>query len=141
MSVTAEFHDAFGLPNPGHPVLKPDADLLKLRMRLITQEYDEVLEEIKALIGADLRGASPDERVELLRKLLKELCDLRYVVEGAAVSLGLPIDEAYEEVHDSNMTKLGDDGKPIYSDYGKVLKGPNYREADMDRFVPDIIDI
>jgi len=60
--------------------------------------------------------------------LLKELADLVYVVYGTAVSLGLNLDEALERVHESNMSKLGEDGKPIYREDGKVLKGSNYKE-------------
>jgi predicted HAD superfamily Cof-like phosphohydrolase len=98
------------------------------------------VKDIRDLIGMDVADAPPEARVEGLRRLLKELCDLRYVVEGAAASLGLPIEEAYREVHRSNMSKLGPGGKPIYDPGGKVMKGPNYSPADMERFVPPIID-
>jgi predicted HAD superfamily Cof-like phosphohydrolase len=141
VTVVAEFHEAFGLPNESHPVLKPDAALLRLRLRLITEEYEEVVKDIRDLIGMDVADASPETRLEGLRKLLKELCDLRYVVEGAAASLGLPIEEAYREVHRSNMSKLGPGGKPIYDPGGKVMKGPNYSPADMTPFVPEILDV
>lgn len=105
-------------------------------MRLITEEANEVIAELNNLIYAPTFAASD----EVLRRLLKELADLRYVVEGAAVTFGLPIDEAYTEVHRSNMSKLGPDGLPLYRADGKVLKGPNYREPDMERFIPQSIE-
>jgi predicted HAD superfamily Cof-like phosphohydrolase len=102
----------------------------------VREEYEEVMREFAYLSHAH----TPDEVVEGLRRLLKELADLRYVVEGAAVSFGLPFEEAFSEVHRSNMSKLGPDGQPMYREDGKVLKGPGYFEADMTRFVPSIID-
>lgn len=137
MTVVAEFHRAFDQPAPDAPPLLPDRDLVHLRMRLIREEVNEVMEELIALSNTK----DPVKARELLRKLLKELADLRYVTEGAAVTFGLPIDEAYAEVHRSNMSKLGEDGRPVKRDDGKVLKSDRYRPADMYQFVPDIIDI
>jgi len=65
--------------------------------------------------------------------LAKELADLLYVVYGTAAAYGIPIDDVYREVHRSNMSKLGPDGKPIYREDGKVLKGPNYTPADIQK--------
>jgi len=67
--------------------------------------------------------------------LLKEMADLQYVLSGMAVALGLNLGEAFRRVHESNMSKLGDDGKPIYRDDGKVLKGPNYRKPELGDLV------
>src|SRR5437870_2018759 len=92
-------------------------------------------------LAALARATDPDEALAIMRALLKELSDLRYVTEGCAVTLGLPHEDAYVEVHRSNMSKLGEDGKPIYRKDGKVLKGPNYREADMVALLPDFITI
>lgn len=136
MTKVAEFHKAFDLPAPPWPPLRPDPDLVRLRMRLIREEYEEVMEELSQLA----RATDPEKVVELLRNTLKELVDLCYVAEGAAVSLGLPYDAAYKEVHKSNMSKLGADGNPIRRPDGKVLKGPNYQPADMRQFVGDIHD-
>ena len=131
MTVVADFHRAFDLEHPASVPLIPEPDLVRLRMRLIREEYEEVMVELGQLVHVK----DPRAAAELFGKLLKELADLRYVVEGCAVSFGLPIDDAYREVHRSNMSKLGADGKPIRDAGGKVLKGPNYREADMTRFV------
>jgi predicted HAD superfamily Cof-like phosphohydrolase len=68
------------------------------------------------------------------KKLTKELADLLYIVYGTAVTFGLPLEEVFTEVHRSNMSKLGADGKPLYRADGKVLKGPNYQEPDLDRY-------
>ena len=130
MSVVRKFHEAFGLPAPSGPTI-PSDELIRLRMRLIREEYEETMADL----GALLRAKTYADKVRLLETTLKELCDLRYVAEGAAVSFGLDIDSAYAQVHASNMSKLGLDGKPIYRDDGKVLKGPGYFEADMSPFV------
>lgn len=62
------------------------------------------------------------------------LADILYVVYGTAAEFGIPIDEIFAEVHKSNMSKLGEDGKPVYRGDGKVLKGPNFK-------LPDIIGV
>jgi predicted HAD superfamily Cof-like phosphohydrolase len=135
VTVTREFHEAFDLDRPSTPPLLADEDLTRLRLRLIREEYEEVREELLAL----LKAKTPQETNEVFLRLLKELCDLRYVVEGCAVAFGLDIEAAYLEVHRSNMSKLGADGKPVY-DRGKVMKGPDYSPADMTLVVPPIID-
>jgi predicted HAD superfamily Cof-like phosphohydrolase len=110
--------------------------LVRLRARLIREEFEEVMADLAKLAAAkDIH-----RQLELLQALLKELADLRYVTEGAAVSLGLPFEDAFKEVHRSNMSKLGEDGRPVKRPDGKVLKGPNYREADMTQLVPGVIE-
>jgi len=113
-----EFHTKFGAA-----INQPfSGKLIELRSNLITEEATEVEEEFYGNLYIDEK------------KLTKELADLMYVTIGAAVTFGLPLKEVFEEVHRSNMSKLGDDGKPIYREDGKVLKGPNYKEADLDKF-------
>lgn len=138
MTVVAEFHRAFGHPAPPAPPLRPDPALVRLRLRLIKEEFNEVNFELLELVR--LRDQDPDTIATTYRRLLKELADLRYVVDGCAVALGLPIDEAVDAVHASNMSKRGEDGKPIVDKGGKVLKGPNYTEPDMLALVPAIIE-
>ena len=106
-----EFHTKFGIPK-AHP---SDIQSVNFRMRLIEEEFHEVMEA-----GAEL----PNDQLHLL----KELADLTYVIYGTAEAFGWNLDEAVKRVHESNMSKLGVDGKPIYRKDGKVLKGPNYRE-------------
>lgn len=140
MTCVREFHAAFGLEAPPAPPLRPAKSVIQLRMRLIAEEYKEVMKELQTL-AFHQSTLTPARNVEVYRCLLKELADLRYVVEGGAVDLGLPIDAAYAEVHRSNMSKLGPGGLPIRDAGGKVLKGPNYTPADMAQFVPQIITL
>lgn len=130
------FHQAFGLDAPKTIPLRPDPAVVRLRARLIREESMEVLSELETLATQK----DPEALHAAFQRLLKELADLRYVTEGCAVTFALPLEEAYAEVHRSNMSKLGDDGKPIYREDGKVLKGPNYREADLARLMPPIIE-
>ena len=101
-----EFHQAFRQGLDEH--WERFSYLDNLRRALVKEETCEVF------------SASDKEN------LLKELVDLLYVTYGYAATFGLDVDEAFWRVHKSNMSKLGDDGKPIYRDDGKVLKGPNY---------------
>jgi predicted HAD superfamily Cof-like phosphohydrolase len=91
---------------------------------------------------AELRYALIEEELHELREALDDknivevadaLTDLLYVVYGAGHSFGINLDECFEEVHNSNMSKLGADGKPIYREDGKVLKGPNYWQPDLKK--------
>jgi predicted HAD superfamily Cof-like phosphohydrolase len=125
------FHEAFGLPIKDTPTI-PDLARVELRRRLIEEEFREVIEEFERISTRLRSGRYIDARTVYLDigRLAKELSDLRYVVEGCALEFGIPLDDVYAEVHRSNMSKLGEDGKPVRRHDGKVLKGPNYREAD-----------
>ena len=113
-----DFHTAFNMKVADEPNLEThDA---ALRIKLITEEYNEVVEAIE-------NGNLVD--------IAKELSDLLYVVYGTAVSFGIDIDTVFDEVHRSNMSKLGADGRPVYRDDGKVLKGENYVPADVEKLV------
>jgi len=108
-------------------------DLLAMRKRLIDEEYKELDAEIVKAMDEIKTGGRPQK--ETLLHLYKELADLQYVVSGLSVTFGIPIDEVFGRVHASNMSKLGADGKPIYREDGKILKGPNYFEPDLDDLV------
>lgn len=114
-ALVLEFHRAFGLDAPDRFSMGHREELRKLRISLMREELWE-LEE--ALWDKD-----PGQ-------ILKEASDLLYVVKGTLVALGLHsvAGAAFEEVHSSNMSKLGADGQPIIRD-GKVVKGPDYRPA------------
>lgn len=117
-----EFHTIYGAAIKGSPDIS-DKDLNDFRVRLLQEELDELKE---ALADGDI--------VETL----DALTDLQYVLDGAFLSLGLhPVKEtAFAEVHRSNMSKLGADGKPILRESdGKVLKGPNYFKPDLSQFI------
>lgn len=116
-----KFHDAFGIANATRPLGNiGDRDAL-LRYKLIREENEEYLE-------AALKGD--------LVEVADALGDILYILCGTLLKHGLEhkIDEVFREIQRSNMSKLGADGKPIYRDDGKVMKGPNY-------FRPDIASI
>lgn len=117
-----EFHETYGLPVLSSPDIN-DEKTNALRINLLAEELDELKE---ALAAGDL--------VETLDALI----DLQYVLDGAFLSFGLQNvkQAAFDEVHRSNMSKLGEDGKPIRRpEDGKVLKGPNYFKPDMAQFI------
>lgn len=114
--------------------------VLSMRLCLIREEAEEVEDAVCLLadkvFNAELLGIDMTEEIRAAKAaLLKELCDLQYVLSGFVVTFGLPFDEAFKRVHESNMSKLGPDGKPIYRDDGKVLKGPNYKKPDLSDLV------
>lgn len=143
----AEFHESFGHPIVSKPKV-PNPARTRLRMLLIVEEALEVLKAIKLEKGPSrisiatekmaealnhIRHAEDSEFGELdLTNLAKELADLEYVTCGAALEFGVDLDRVMQEVHRSNMSKLGSDGRPLYNDVGKVIKGPNYQEADIE---------
>jgi len=117
-----EFHETYGAAIKASPDIS-DKDLNDFRVRLLQEELDELKE---ALADGDI--------VETL----DALTDLQYVLDGAFLSLGLHDvkDISFAEVHRSNMSKLGEDGKPILRESdGKVLKGPNYFKPDLSQFI------
>jgi len=99
----------------------PDANTIALRNELIEEELNE------------LKQASLED--EELVDVADALTDLLYVVYGAGHAYGIDLDRCFEEVHRSNMSKLGEDGKPIYREDGKVLKGPNFFDPDLRKIV------
>ena len=119
-----EFHETYGLPVKEHPDIS-DQKTNQLRINLLAEELEEFTE---ALRDGDV--------VETLDALI----DLQYVLDGAFLSLGLHTvkEAAFNEVHRSNMSKLGEDGQPIVRpEDGKILKGPNYFKPNISQFVED----
>jgi predicted HAD superfamily Cof-like phosphohydrolase len=98
----------------------PNEKIVKLRFELIKEE----LEELKQAIN--------DKDI---REVADALTDILYVTYGAGTAFGIDLDKCFDEVHQSNMSKLGSDGKPIYNDIGKVMKGPNYFKPDLNKFL------
>ena len=92
----------------------------ELRYNLIKEELDELKQ---ALENKDLLEAAD------------ALTDILYVTYGAGHAFGIDLDACFNEVQNSNMSKLGKDGKPIYNDQGKVMKGPNYFKPDLSKFL------
>tara|TARA_Y100000591_G_scaffold320799_1_gene334786 strand:+ start:674 stop:1045 length:372 start_codon:yes stop_codon:yes gene_type:complete len=98
----------------------PSEKIIKLRYDLIKEELDEFDKAIKE---------------KNLKDIADSLTDILYVTYGAGHAFGIDLDKCFEEVQRSNMSKLGSDGKPIYNDNGKVMKGPNYFEPDLSKFI------
>lgn len=105
------------------------ADLLKLRQKLLNEEMAELNVEIDSLIS-ELQ-TSGSTRQATRARMFKELADLQYVLSGMVVTLGIPMQETFRRVHQSNMSKLVD-GHALKREDGKVLKGPNYKPPFLD---------
>ncbi len=119
-----KFHDTFGIPNEYAPKATISNDLIDLRFKLMAEENEEYLEAAK---NGDL--------VEVA----DALGDMMYILCGTILSHGMQhkIEEVFEEIQRSNMSKLGEDGKPIYREDGKVLKGPNYFRPNIAKIIED----
>lgn len=117
-----EFHDAFGIPNQYSPVADITADGALLRYELIREENEEYLEACKEGNLVEIADALGDQLYILCGTILKH--GLQHVIE-----------DVFDEIHRSNMSKLGEDGKPIYREDGKVLKGPNYFKPDIRKIL------
>ncbi len=98
----------------------PDDKITKLRFALIKEELGELKEAMEK---------------KDLKEVADALTDILYVTYGAGHAFGIDLDKCFEEVQNSNMSKLGLDGKPIYNEMGKVMKGPNYFKPDLSKFV------
>ena len=92
----------------------------KLRVDLINEELEELKEAINK---------------KDLQETIDALTDILYVTYGAGHAFGVDLDKCFEEVQNSNMSKLGDDGKPIFNENGKVMKGPNYFKPNLNKFI------
>tara|TARA_Y100001938_G_scaffold148771_1_gene233450 strand:- start:358 stop:741 length:384 start_codon:yes stop_codon:yes gene_type:complete len=112
-----EFMQKFGQEVKDKPEF-PTRETAKLRIELIVEELNELIDanEDKDLVG-----------------IADALTDILYVTYGAGHAFGIDLDSCFREVQRSNMSKLGEDGKPIYREDGKVLKGPNYSEPDLKK--------
>ena len=98
----------------------PSEKITSLRFDLINEELNELKIAIK---NKDIK------------EIADALTDILYVTYGAGHAFGINLDKCFEEVQSSNMSKLGEDGKPIYNDKGKVMKGPNYFKPNLKKFV------
>ena len=114
----AEFHDSFGIPNNHKPTVDLTEKDFQLRFDLLKEENEEYLQ-----------AAKDGDLVEVA----DALGDMMYILFGTIMKHGMQhkIVEVFEEIQRSNMSKLGEDGKPIYREDGKVLKGPNYFKPNL----------
>ena len=98
----------------------PNDKIIKLRYDLIQEELNEFKQ------ACDQKD---------LKEVADALTDILYVTYGAGHAFGIDLDKCFDEVQSSNMSKLGDDGKPIYNEQGKVMKGPKYYKPDLNKFI------
>ena len=113
------FMETFGQEVKSKSSLSSDK-INSLRLSLIQEELDELN---KAIQDKDII------------EVADALTDILYVTYGAGHAFGIDLDQCFNEVQNSNMSKLGDDGKPIYNENGKVMKGPNYFKPDLSKFI------
>jgi predicted HAD superfamily Cof-like phosphohydrolase len=113
------FMKTFGQEVKNKPSFSPDK-INKLRIDLIKEELEELTE---AMNNKDLL------------EVADALTDILYVTYGAGHAFGIDLDKCFDEVQNSNMSKLDQNGKPIYNDAGKVMKGPHYFKPDLSKFV------
>ena len=113
------FMKTFGQEVKDKPSFSTDK-INKLRIDLIKEELNELTEAMK--------------NKDLL-EVADALTDILYVTYGAGHAFGIDLDKCFEEVQNSNMSKLDDNGKPIYNESGKVMKGPNYFKPDLSKFI------
>ena len=113
------FMKTFGQDVKNKPSFSTDK-INKLRIDLIKEELNELQDAMK--------------NNDLL-EVADALTDILYVTYGAGHAFGIDLDKCFDEVQNSNMSKLGDDGKPIYNESGKVMKGPNYFKPDLSKFL------
>ena len=113
------FMKTFGQEVKDKPSFSTDK-INKLRQDLIKEELNELTE---AMNNKDLL------------EVADALTDILYVTYGAGHAFGINLDKCFEEVQNSNMSKLDDNGKPIYNEHGKVMKGPNYFKPDLTKFI------
>jgi len=118
-SKVGTFMKTFGQEVKSEPSLSSEK-INKLRIELIKEELEELTEAMN--------------KKDLL-EVADALTDILYVTYGAGHAFGIDLDKCFEEVQNSNMSKLGENGKPIYNDAGKVMKGPNYFKPDLSKFV------
>ena len=115
--LVGDFMEAFGQDVQLEPTW-PDFNTRELRLELIQEELEELSDAV----------ADRD-----MIQIADALTDLLYVVYGAGHAFGIDLDECFQEVHSSNMSKLGENGRPIHREDGKVMKGPGYFKPDLER--------
>ena len=113
------FMETFGQQVKNKPSFSTDK-INKLRYDLIKEELDEFKDALES---------------KNLLEVADALTDILYVTYGAGHAFGINLDKCFDEVQSSNMSKLGEDGKPIYNEAGKVMKGPNYFKPDLSKYI------
>jgi len=123
LSCVKEFYEQFDLPVQDMPML-PVQERRRLRMKLLEEKYH------------DYRYA---ERGRDLLKIADALGDMMYVIGGTALEYGLPLDRIFLEIHRSNLTKVDENGRPIFREDGKLMKTPQYSKPDIAQIICDAL--
>ena len=120
LNAVKDFHDTFGLNYNDSPTVDMEKKIIELRFNLMKEENDEYIE-----------AANKD-----IVEVADALGDMLYILCGTIIEHGMSdiIEDVFDEIQKSNMSKLGADGKPIYREDGKVMKGPNYFKPNFSKF-------
>lgn len=144
--LVTEFHETYGMPVNPHSEPTVDYDRIHMRYALIAEEFAELTEALYGEKSGQIVQESAEFAVNVALSSLHNhgtplpldtveaadaLADLVYVIYGASLESSIPLDAVLAEVQRSNMSKLGEDGKPIYRPDGKVMKGPNFSQPDI----------
>lgn len=132
-----EFHQIMGQPIYDTPII-PSHERISLRLNLIAEEFLELLVAAGCQTGhlrEEVAKALAKDRIHGfdMVEVADGLGDLAYVIEGMSLELGIDSEAVMNEIHRSNLSKLGDDGKPVYNEVGKVIKGPNYTPPEIQK--------
>ena len=121
LNAVKDFHDTFGLNYNDSPTVDLEKKIIELRFNLMKEENDEYIE-----------AARNNDIIEVA----DALGDMLYILCGTIIEHGMSdiIEDVFDEIQKSNMSKLGADGKPIYREDGKVMKGPNYFKPNFSKF-------
>tara|TARA_Y100001935_G_scaffold82793_1_gene68840 strand:- start:94 stop:477 length:384 start_codon:yes stop_codon:yes gene_type:complete len=121
MNAVKDFHDTFGLSYNDSPTVSLEKKIIELRYNLMKEENEEYIE-----------AARKNDIIEVA----DALGDMLYILCGTIIEHGMSdiIEDIFDEIQKSNMSKLGADGKPIYREDGKVMKGPNYFKPNFTKF-------
>ena len=121
LNAVKDFHDTFGLNYNDSPTVDLGKKIIELRFNLMKEENEEYIE-----------GARNNDIIEIA----DALGDMLYILCGTIIEHGMSdiIEDVFDEIQKSNMSKLGSDGKPIYREDGKVMKGPNYFKPNFSKF-------
>ena len=121
MNAVKDFHDTFGLSYNDSPTVSLEKKIIELRYNLMKEENEEYIQ-----------AARKNDIIEVA----DALGDMLYILCGTIIEHGMSdiIEDVFDEIQKSNMSKLGADGKPIYRDDGKVMKGPNYFKPNFSKF-------
>lgn len=134
-----QFHDVYNLPVLLGEVPSADRERIHMRMGLVSEEYQELTAALygeragEIIEQAQVSAKDADDHTRDTIEVADALADLVYVIYGMALECGIDLDAVLEEVQASNLSKLGEDGKPIYREDGKVLKGPGFFNPNIAR--------